>query len=199
MPGVWRKRLAREGVEHGHATSIVRYDPGSSFSSHVHPGGEEILVLDGVFSDESGDYEAGSYLRNPPGSKHTPSSQPGCELFVKLHQFAPLDLGSLSIRTRSATWRPGHGGLKVLPLHEFSDGEQVESVALVKWPAGERFQRHTHFGGEEIFVLRGEFCDEHGRYPQGTWIRSPHLSVHTPYVEVETLIWVKVGHLPPAG
>ncbi|MBL4900785.1 MAG: cupin domain-containing protein, partial [Colwellia sp.] len=52
-----------------------------------------------------------------------------------------------------------------------------------------------HFGGEEIFVIKGEFIDEYGRYPQGTWIRSPHLSEHYPYVEQETIILVKVGHL----
>ena len=52
------------------------------------------------------------------------------------------------------------------------------------------------FPGEEIFVLSGEFCDEHGRYPAGTWIRSPHLSQHHPFVDKETIIWVKTGHLP---
>jgi anti-sigma factor ChrR (cupin superfamily) len=78
-----------------------------------------------------------------------------------------------------------------MPLHSFG----AEQVALVKWPAGERFQSHTHFGGEEIYVITGEFKDELGSYPEGTWIRSPHLSSHNPYVEQNTLIWVKVGHL----
>ena len=63
-PGVMRKPLAREEQERGHATSIVRYDPGSSFKQHYHPLGEEIFVLEGVFSDEHGDYGAGTYLRN---------------------------------------------------------------------------------------------------------------------------------------
>ena len=49
MPGVMRKLLAREDAERGHATSIVRYEPGASFSAHDHPLGEEILVLEGVF------------------------------------------------------------------------------------------------------------------------------------------------------
>ena len=79
-----------------------------------------------------------------------------------------------------------------MPLHNF----EHENVALVRWPAGERFQPHSHFGGEEIFVLSGEFRDEHGQYPTGTWIRSPHLSEHFPFVEQETIIWVKTGHLP---
>ena len=79
----------------------------------------------------------------------------------------------------------------MLPLHSFGG----ENVALVRWPAGERFQPHRHYGGEEILVLEGELVDEHGRYPAGTWIRSPHNSQHFPYAEKETLIWVKTGHL----
>ena len=194
MPGVWRKPLAREDAERGHATSVVRYDAGARFSRHEHPGGEEILVLDGVFSDEHGDYGPGSYLRNPPGSGHAPYSEGGCTLLVKLHQFAPGDTASVRIDTANTVWLPGQGGLQVMPLHSF----EGENVALVKWPAGERFLPHRHWGGEEIFVLSGEFIDEHRRYPRGTWLRSPHLSAHHPFVEVETVIWVKTGHLPVA-
>lgn len=193
MPGVWRKPLAREEAEHGHATSVVRYQPGARFSRHEHPRGEEILVLDGVFSDERGDFGAGSYLRNPPGSGHAPFSEVGCTLFVKLHQFEPGDTASVCVDTASTPWLPGQGGLQVMPLHGFG----AEHVALVKWPAGERFIAHRHWGGEEIFVVSGEFIDEHGRYPAGSWLRSPHLSAHHPYVEQETVIWVKTGHLLP--
>ena len=191
MPGVERKPLAREEAERGHATSIVRYKPGASFSSHDHPLGEEIFVLEGIFSDEKDDYPAGSYFRNPEGFRHAPFSKEGCVILVKLHQFQSGDNNHVSINTNTATWHPGIGGLKVMPLHEF----EGESVALVKWPAGEHFQPHTHFGGEEIYVISGEFIDEHGRYPAGTWIRSPHMSRHDPYVEQETIILVKVGHL----
>ncbi|MDX1634240.1 MAG: cupin domain-containing protein [Marinobacter sp.] len=193
--GVARKPLAREEAERGHATSVVRYEPGARFDRHTHPRGEEILVLEGTFSDEEGDYGPGTYIRNPPGSGHAPFSRDGCTLFVKLHQFAPGDTDRVRVDTRTAAWRPGIGGLEVLPLHEF----EHEHVALVRWPAGERFQPHRHFGGEEIFVLAGEFCDEHGHYPAGTWIRSPHGSQHHPFVELDTVIWVKTGHLPLTG
>lgn len=192
LPGVWRKPLAREAAERGHATSIVRYAPGASFARHEHPLGEEILVLEGTFSDEYGDFGAGTYLRNPPGSGHAPFSEEGCMLLVKLHQFAPEDSTRVCIDTPRAIWQPGQGNLQVMPLHEFA-GEQV---ALVKWPAAERFRRHRHFGGEEIFVLSGEFKDEYGAYPVGTWLRNPPMSEHQPYVERDTVIWVKVGHLP---
>jgi len=191
MAGVWRKPLAREEAERGHATSIVRYEPGARFSAHDHPLGEEILVLEGTFSDETGDYPAGTYFRNPEGFRHAPFSEEGCVILVKLHQFQPDDSEHVVIDTFNTPFQPGQGGLTVLPLHQHG----AEQVALVRWPAGERFQPHRHFGGEEIYVISGEFIDEYGRYPAGTWIRSPHLSEHFPFTEEETLIWVKVGHL----
>ncbi|MGB5494039.1 MAG: cupin domain-containing protein [Sedimenticolaceae bacterium] len=191
-PGVWRKPLAREDAESGHTTSIVRFDSGSYFSRHEHPLGEEILVLEGTFSDEHGDYGPGTYFRNPPGSGHSPFSKDGCTLFVKLEQFALDDTTAVRIDTQHTPWLAGQGRLEVMPLHDFKG----EHVALVKWPPGERFQPHRHFGGEEILVLSGEFKDEFGAYPAGTWIRSPHMSQHLPYTDEETVIWVKVGHLP---
>ena len=190
--GVFRKPLAREDAEQGHATSIVKYEPGAGFSEHGHPAGEEILVLEGVFSDDTGDYPQGTYIRNPEGFRHAPFSKEGCIILVKLHQFQIDDRERVCIETNTTSWRPGIGNLQVMPLHGYGS----ESVALVHWPAGEVFQAHSHFGGEEIYVISGEFIDEYGRYPAGTWIRSPHLSRHRPRVEVDTLIWVKVGHLP---
>lgn len=189
--GVLRKPLERECTESGRTTSLVKFMPGAAFSPHSHPLGEEVLVLEGVFSDETGDFPAGTYFRNPPGSKHQPFSKEGCTLFVKLDQFDPLDLEQVKIQTDFNPLSQGLGGLKVMGLHQFG----TESCALVFWPAGERFQPHKHWGGEEILVLAGELIDEHGHYPKGTWLRSPHLSEHYPYVEQDTLIWVKTGHL----
>ena len=88
-------------------------------------------------------------------------------------------------------WFPDYS---VLPLHEFG----AEHVALVRWAPGTRFQAHTHWGGEEILVLEGVFSDEHGDYPAGSWIRSPHGSRHQPGSEPGCLIYVKVGHLAEA-
>ncbi len=191
--GVWRKPLAREAAEHGHTTSVVRYDSGSAFSAHAHPLGEEIFVLDGVFSDEHGDYPAGTYLRNPPGSRHSPRSEAGCVLLVKLDQFDPADLATVRLDTNRSDWLPGEGRLEMMLLHDFA----YESVVLLRWPANSRLDPHVHFGGEEIFVLSGTLYDEYGRYPAGTWLRNPHNSEHCPYVEEETVIWIKTGHLLP--
>jgi anti-sigma factor ChrR (cupin superfamily) len=191
--GVQRIPLERQEAESGHTTSIVEYLPGTSFDKHFHPMGEEIFVLEGTFSDENGDYKAGTYIRNPKGTSHAPFSKEGCRILVKLNQMNSSDLNHLVIDTNNENWVKGHGNLEVLPLHSF----MTEGVALVKWPVGEKFIKHTHFGGEEVFVLKGEFIDEFGKYPKGTWIRSPHLSSHLPYVEEETIILVKTGHLAP--
>lgn len=188
---VLRIPLEREAKESGHTTSVVKYIAGADFPHHPHPLGEEIFVLDGVFSDENGDYPAGTYLRNPPGSGHSPFSKEGCKIFVKLNQFHKDDKNQVVIDTNKTPWRQGQGNLQVMPLHSF----RTESVALVKWPKNEKFLPHKHFGGEEIFVLSGEFKDEHGSYPMGTWIRNKHLSTHHPFVEDETIILVKTGHL----
>ena len=118
MGGVWRKPLAREAEEHGQTTSVVRFDAESYFSPHTHPMGEEILVLEGVFSDEHGDYPKGSYLRHPPGSSHKPFSREGCTIFVKLDQFDPGDVDTIRIDTASSDWLPGEGRCMVMPLFE---------------------------------------------------------------------------------
>ena len=203
MPGVQRRMLDRVGGEVARATSLVRYSPESRFQFHAHGGGEEILVLEGVFSDEQGDYPAGTYVRNPPGTGHAPSSSTGCTLFVKLWQFARGDNETVRIDTRRAGWHPGLvDGLLVMPLHEFAG----ISTALVRWAPETRFSSHAHPGGEEIFVLDGVFRDEHGEYPAGSWLRNPRWSRHTPFTGPEgALIYVKVGHLgadllaPPAA
>lgn len=191
LPGVDRRMLDRVGEEVARATSIVRYAAGSHFDRHVHDGGEEIFVLDGVFSDEHGDYPAGAYLRSPPGTSHAPFSRDGCTLFVKLWQFAPDDTEPVRIDTSTAAWQPGLvPGLSVMPLHEH-DGV---STALVRWAPETRFDTHTHPGGEEILVLDGVFHDEYGDYPTGTWLRNPRWSRHTPFTGREgALIYVKVG------
>ena len=189
--GVSRIHLEREAAESGHTTSFVKFEAGSYFSEHVHTQGEEIYVLEGVFSDENGDYPAGTYLRNPPGSRHKPFTKEGCTIFVKLDQFQKEDTQHVVIRPEDQQWQQGIGNLKVLSLHV----HKTESTALVHWPANEVFQPHTHWGGEEIVVISGKFIDEHGEYPAGSWIRSPHMSQHFPRVEEETLILVKVGHL----
>jgi len=190
---VQRRPLERDGGEIARATSIVRYEAGSSFPEHGHELGEEILVLDGVFSDEHGEYPAGTYIKNPPGFTHAPHSVAGCTLFVKVRHLDPADQERVVIDTRDSQWYPGMvRGLSVLPLGEFD----TQHTAMVRWAPGTFFNPHRHYGGEEIFVVEGVFSDEFGEYPAGTWLRSPHLSQHQPYSREGCLIFVKTGHLP---
>ncbi|NJM42899.1 MAG: cupin [Brachymonas sp.] len=191
--GIKRQMIERDGAELARATSIVEYLAGSNFPEHHHDLGEEIFVLDGVFEDEHGSYPAGTYIKNPAGSSHSPRSSQGCKLWVKLRHLNPEDAKRVVIPTANAEWYPGMvAGLSVMPLSEFG----TQHTALVRWAPGTYFNPHRHFGGEEIFVLDGVFEDEHGRYPAGTWIRSPHLSMHQPFSREGCTIMVKTGHLP---
>ncbi|MES2624224.1 MAG: cupin domain-containing protein [Pseudomonadota bacterium] len=190
-PGVWRKPLAREEKERGHATSIVRYDPGASFHSHNHPGGEEILVLEGTFSDATGDFHAGTYFRNPIGFIHAPFSKEGCVIFVKLHQFQPDDTRRLAIETNKCDWQELEHGIEVQALH----AHKAEQVILLKLPASAPGISLSDVGGEEIYVIAGNIRDDEGSYPAGTWLRLPPGSSHFMVAVENALLWVKSGHL----
>ncbi|MDZ7587892.1 MAG: cupin domain-containing protein [Parasphingorhabdus sp.] len=194
LPGVRRKMLDRVGAEVARATSIVEYAPGSSFARHSHSGGEEFLVLDGVFSDEHGDYPAGTYVRNPIGTAHTPFSRDGCTILVKLHQFDAADTAQFSVQIDSLPFEDGGApGIEFAWLHRFGS----ELVKIVRWGAGSCFPAHVHDGGSETFILSGELADEHGVYPAGSWNRAPAGSSHAPWSERGCLAWTKAGHLPP--
>ena len=152
MTGVHRRMLDRIGDEVARATSIVRYAPASHFSPHVHDGGEEFLVLDGVFQDEHGDYPAGSYVRNPPTSRHTPGSAVGCTIFVKLWQFDLADRTQVRIATADAGIHSGSDRptVSVQPLFQ----DPVEQVRLEQWAPGARVNISAP-GGLELLVLTG--------------------------------------------
>jgi anti-sigma factor ChrR (cupin superfamily) len=189
--GVERRMLERMGDEVAKATSIVRYKPDSKFQIHTHDFGEEIFVLDGIFSDENGSYPAGTYIMNPPGSSHTPFSETGCTLFVKLRYLGPDQVDREVVETKTAPWFQGMvPGLHVMPLMKQGNGS-----TLVRWAPQTYFNPHRHYGGEEIFVVDGVFEDENGRYPSGSWIRSPHMSLHKPFSKEGCTIFVKTGHL----
>ena len=194
MAGVHRRMLDRKGGEVARATSIVRYEPQSFFSPHTHSGGEEFLVLEGTFSDEYGDYSAGTYVRNPVGSSHTPFSKAGSTIFVKLQQFHPLDQASVRVDTKTACWQDGStSGISVLPLHQY----ESEVVSLVKCEPDVSFPESVLAQGEEILILDGALCDELGHYEQGTWIRNPPGSRQQRHSPKGCLFYTKTGHLAP--
>lgn len=194
--GIWRKRLELSGsAECGRVTSLVRFDPGARFPDHPHPNGEEILVLEGVFSDETGDYPAGSYILNPEGTNHAPWSDEGCTLFVKLQQYPGKDRPHVVIDTNTAEWKSGrYPGQVFLPLYN-DPGPSKAFTRLTRIPPGCEIGLDEHPGGEEAFVLEGGLEDEHGSCRAGTWIRYPAGSQHSPKSPEGCLLYVKREHL----
>jgi anti-sigma factor ChrR (cupin superfamily) len=199
-PTVTRKRLDLIGAaERGRVTSIVRYAPNSRFAAHDHPAGEEILVLEGTFSDEHGDYPAGSYILNPEGFRHTPSSELGCLLFVKLCQYEGPLRPSVRRRLDTMAWTPGAGAgqhQKVLYDGAITGDGTRERVCVLKLDPGAAIPRHSHPGGEEFLILDGDLTDAHGKYGPGTWVRYPNGSSHEASSQQGCIMYVKNGHLP---
>ncbi len=193
MAGVDRRMLDRLGGEVARATTIVRYAPNSHFSPHVHTGGEEYLVLDGVFQDEHGDFPVGSYVRNPPESSHTPSSQPGCVIFVKLWQFDMADRTQVRIDTNTTPFEadPARGGVEVMPL--FQDAN--EDVRLERWQANTTVPVEAP-NGIEILVLDGGFDEGGETFVEQSWLRLPKGSRTTAKTGPGgARVWIKRDHL----
>ena len=195
--GVDRRMLDRIGGEVARATTIVRYAPDSRFPAHTHGGGEEFLVLDGVFQDEHGDFPAGSYVRNPPTSRHTPGSAPGCTIFVKLWQFDPEDRHEVRLDTATvpSTTIPGRPGVEVAPLFR----DTGEDVRLERWTPGAAIVYQPE-GGIELLVLEGGFTEGGETFVAQSWLRLPPGASLTATAGAQGCrVWVKEGHLgrPP--
>ncbi len=181
-PGVERKMLDRIGEEVARATTIVRFARGSSFAPHTHDGGEEFLVLDGVFQDETGDFPAGSYVRNPPTTSHTPSATDGATILVKLHQFDPDD------RTEVRKSIAGKG-----QVHLFKDAR--EDVRVLRWEPGEVVELDGS-KGIEVFVIEGGFEESGENFFDWDWLRMPPGScLRATAAGQGAQVWVKSGHL----
>jgi hypothetical protein len=196
MGGVDRRMLDRIGDEVARATSIVRYAPGSHFSPHTHGGGEEFLVLDGVFQDEHGDFPAGSYIRNPPTTSHTPASAPGCTLFVKLWQFDLADRTDVRLDTAALSYQPlrDRAGVEVMPLFR----DRRETVKLERWQPGTRIERAAP-GGIEVLVLEGRFSEGGETFEPQSWLRLPCGATLRAQAEADGCrLWIKEGHLAHA-
>lgn len=193
VPGVDRRMLDRVGAEVARATSIVRYAPGSHFSPHTHGGGEEFLVLEGMFQDEHGDFPVGSYIRNPPTTSHTPGSAPGCTIFVKLWQFDPADRTQVRTDTIAKVFSvgTGHRGVEVMPL--FADAH--EQVRLERWAPGSIVELPAS-GGIELLVLDGGFSEDGETFEVQSWLRLPATASLRAVTGPEGCrVWMKTGHL----
>lgn len=194
-PGVERMMLDRIGGEVARATSIVRFAPGSAFAAHTHGGGEEYFVLEGVFSDEDGDFPVGSYVRNPPTSSHTPASEPGCVIFVKLWQMQAEDREQVRINTNNVEMAEIRSGVAVARLYE----DAFERVRIERW-APAAAARIDAEGGAEILVIDGAPILDGEPLAPWSWIRR----ADGQSIDLETgaegaRLWIKTGHLRHAA
>ena len=193
MKGVDRRMLDRIGGEVARATSIVRYAKGSAFPEHTHSGGEEFIVLEGVFQDEHGDYPPGTYVRNPVGTHHVPGSEPGCTIFVKLWQFDPADQEQMAVdlNTLALEANPERPGVS----HAILADRDYEQVGLEAW------EPNTHGlltanGGFEVLILYGALSIAGETYAQHDWLRVPSGDVADVTAGPSgARLWIKRGHL----
>ncbi|MEO1029166.1 MAG: cupin domain-containing protein [Pseudomonadota bacterium] len=191
MKGVDRRPLDRVGDEVARATTIVRYAPGSHFSPHTHSGGEEFIVLDGVFQDEHGDYPAGSYIRNPPQSSHTPGSAPGCVIFVKLWQFEPED------RTHVRVRMDGNLKTEIVPgvIESLLYQDARERISFLELQAGTKVTLAADQGGE-VLALNGSVQEGDDTLVKNSWLRTPVGSELSLEAGPEgAKLWIKTGQL----
>jgi anti-sigma factor ChrR (cupin superfamily) len=193
MAGVERRMLDRIGGEVARATTIVRFAPGSAFSPHVHTGGEEFIVLDGVFQDEHGDFPAGTYVRNPPTSSHTPGSEEGCTIFVKLWQFDKDDRTQFRKLMADELGVPENGVARA-ELHR--DDREVVSYLSVE---PEVDIMHSASGGIELLILDGGLVEGGVSLGKGAWLRLPDGEALRATAGLDgAKLWMKTGHLPYA-
>ena len=191
MAGVDRRMLDRIGDEVARATSIVRYAPGSSFSAHTHTGGEEFIVLSGTFQDEHGDYPAGTYVRNPPTTSHTPSAADGCVIFVKLWQF-DMDDRTQFRRTMADELGAFVDGVARAELHR----DDREVVSYLDMQARSQIAEIAS-GGIEILLLEGSVISDDETLVKGSWMRLPDGAQLSGTAGPEgAKVWMKTGHLP---
>lgn len=190
--GVERVMLDRVGAEKARATSIVRYAPESNFPHHLHPGGEEILVMSGTFSADNSDYPAGWYLRNPPTSGHQPYSHEGAMIFVKLWQMAVDETDHVAIDTNDTVNWQAQGDRDV--CHLYSDAR--EQVSLQRINAGEVLFADKMTGGAELLVIEGALIEAEQTYQRGGWIRLPVDAASEIVAGANgATVYLKTGHL----
>jgi hypothetical protein len=206
--GVYRKMIERRGGEVARATTVVKFDPDQSFPRHTHAGGEEFVVLDGVWRDDYGSFGKYSYIRNYIGSGHTPSIGPeGCIILVKLRQMSVMsndepehrnwpDLDPESVWNQGKPYSNGLAKQTKLPL--FSN--ELEQTAVHVWAKNSTIELEVPPRGIEIFVVDGTFSSDMGAHDKWSWCRLPNDSQSSVVFKVQTCeddvyIWTKEGHL----
>jgi len=171
------------GKLEGAVTVVVKYFPNADFEHHDHPEGEEIFVLEGVFTDERGDHEAGCYLFNPETFEHTPrTSEEGNLILIRLRQYPNIGVKRTEkvVNSNKMEWvtptfmKRGEGVTEKLMYPLFEDqAEYPERQWMEKWSADATPEPYVIEDLLEIFILKGGFTDDDGSYKKGDWIRLP--------------------------
>lgn len=190
VAGIERRMLDRIGGEVARATTIVRFAQGSQFSEHTHAGGEEFIVLDGVFQDEYGDFPTGTYVRNPPKTAHTPRSSMGCTIFVKLWQFDMDDRNQFH-KTMADECANPINGIAIAQLYR----DAKETVFYSELDAGAILE-NTDIGGVEVLVIAGSVVENGETLSKGAWLRLPSgQNLVAVAGDSGAKVWIKTGHL----
>jgi quercetin dioxygenase-like cupin family protein len=209
IPGINRKFLDRYGNgQFVPSTSVVSFATGVRDPYHAHPHGEEFYVLEGVFTDHTGDYLPGFYVRHPIRWCHAPyvdMRNPSAVVWVKVSQI--MEEGEPVIVRDTcdlelAEWRDGSslaGRVRVLPLH--ASARTGERVWIEVWEPGTRTVVPQPLGGEEVFVISGSLVENGSTHPPLTWIRNPAHRQGTQFLWQRASpqgckLLMKSGHLP---
>jgi anti-sigma factor ChrR (cupin superfamily) len=196
-PGVSRKVLELvHDAKKGRETSLLKFAPGAKIPTHVLEHRMDVVVVEGTYADGHGEYGAHSFLRNPPGFRHTPASKDGCVIYVKWR--VPIHPGAgerVVIDARTAQWLDfPHRGAKVLHLYPNADGIETSRIGNVA--PNRKLPSHNHSIGEETLVLDGCLKDEYAAYSKGIWFRMPCGVPHAPYTEADgCLMLIREGDL----
>lgn len=62
----------------GPASALLRYQPGARVPRHRHAGWEQVILIEGSQTDDSGTVRAGGVVTNAPGTEHAVVSSDGC-------------------------------------------------------------------------------------------------------------------------
>ena len=175
------------------ATMLMRLRKRALLPVETLNGGKELLVLEGDFQDERGNYPVGSYMRFPPGSRQEPYSDNGGLLFAKTWQFSPRDRAHVNIDAYSQyrlapRKRPG-----VQIQHLFGDNR--EDVRIEHWDANHRIVLNQ-CNGLEVFVLSGGFFEPSTVYKKHSWLRlPPNQPLRAIVGDKGARVFIKEGHL----
>ena len=152
------------------ATKLVRISPSSILPPEMIGGGKEVLVLEGTYNDQRGEYPTGSYMRFPPGTKQEAFTDKGCLLFVKTWQFEPTDRKRVNIDAFRAEMKRPRKRQGVVLQQLYSDYR--EDVRIEHWERNHRLVIHQ-CNGLEVLLLSGEFFEPSASYKPLSWVRLP--------------------------